>query len=220
MLTHSIINIVPTMEEGRLVRLAFTARSADDKGHSAEIDVDLADLYPELEGYTDVELTPVCMAIAAARNLFASLDVNVGVQATPVMVPPPPVVRAALTDHQTRTIWMGEIDNNVALVMTAFTRFQMEYEMREDAALVYKAKGYTGDPTTLISRFADNVGISYRACADLVIGQAIQLRGAVAALGDLRMDKYRLLAAPSLAAAETEFNRIIHEIALIAGSLP
>jgi hypothetical protein len=114
---------------------------------------------------------------------------------------------------------MGQIDSTVAAVYAQFTRFQMEYEMREAAAAAFKKSGYVGEPTDWIKIFADNTGISYRACTDLILSQAAQLRGAIALLGAYRMNKYKVKNAATIEEASLEFDKIISDVTALARSL-
>lgn len=229
MIAHDITNITPTLDDtGRLVRIQFTATASDGAGNAESLAVDLSGGFPLpaagyimaeasdgsmhatalCAAYTSDEITALCWKITDERNIFPHMDSAVMSQTTPVFAPSS-IAPVELSDLQKKTIWMQQIDNNIAFVTERFTRFQLAYEQREAAAKAFKAAGYSGDPTSWISRYADNVSISYRAAADLILSQAGQLRAALQQLENLRMDKYRVMNAATIADAETEFNTII-----------
>jgi hypothetical protein len=123
---------------------------------------------------------------------------------------PSPVPPA--TDWECKAVWIRQVDNSVAAVFSKWTRFQMEYEQREKAALAFKNSGYAGAPSLWITSFAEPVGLSNRVATDLILAQAQRLRKAIEQLGVQRMSKYRILNAASIAEAETEFNMIINAV--------
>ncbi|GJH00214.1 hypothetical protein [Paraburkholderia terrae] len=112
-----------------------------------------------------------------------------------------------------------KIDARVAAVYSNWTRFEREYELREDAARTFKAAGYAGDPGQWVSAFATSAGMSNQQAADLIIAQADQLHAALAALGALRMRKYEVLNATTPEAAQTTYDQIFASINTIAEGL-
>lgn len=226
--TYNYTSIAPSESGigGQSITISFTVEASDEFGNTASENVtgvgglppptDIAE-GETIPPYTDAELEQICKAIAVEKNVFTHLDTKLSVQRTPTYTPPPPP--APMTDDEKKTVWMAQIDTNVAAVYSQFTRFQMEYEQREKAAIAYKAAGYTGDPTIWLSAFADSNGISYKMCADLVLSQSDQLRGAVTRLGEYRMNKYKVKNAATIEEAETEFNTIVANIAALARSL-
>jgi len=97
---------------------------------------------------------------------------------------------------------MVKIDDAVAARIERSTRFSMEYEQREAAAEAFKNNAYKGDPGEWVTRFATNAGMNNTAAADLILQQANGLRAALKELGSLRMDKYLVQQAESLAEAQ------------------
>lgn len=116
-----------------------------------------------------------------------------------------------------RTALAAEIDEAVASVLAPKTRFAMEYEAREAAAIAFKAAGYPAkDVPDRVAEFALPAGLSARAACDRILVQAGQLRAAQGALAGLRMRKYEILRAASdeaAVAARDAIKRAIDEIA-------
>lgn len=121
-------------------------------------------------------------------------------------------LKAAIAMHE------AQIDDAAAERINASTRFAMGYEQRESAALTFRAAGYEGDPTTWVSRFAGNVGMTNRAAADLILSQAAVLRAALAELENLRMDKYLVRAAKTVDQADEIAFGILAAIAAVITS--
>lgn len=107
------------------------------------------------------------------------------------------------------------IDDAVAARITTATRFAMGYEQREAAALAYRARGYQGDATVWITRFATNVGMTAQAAADLILAQAAGLRAALEELEALRMDKYLVNAAKTVDQANAIAAGVMDKIAAV-----
>jgi hypothetical protein len=126
----------------------------------------------------------------------------------------------APSETEVRQRWADSVDKTVEMISGQFTRFQMEYVEREAAAKAYIESGHTIDPTTWITRFADNNGMGYPETATLILQQADACRSALMALGELRMDKYLVLRAPSMHAAQAEYDRIITACFAIDKDLP
>lgn len=220
--TYAYTNIVTSLDEtGVITQISFDATASDDLGNTAtKSDTSKGTFSPPADttvGYTDTELQNICAGVAQNDGVIADLDFQVTIKRTPIYVAPPPP--APPTDDEIKSLWMTQIDGNVASVYSQFTRFQMEYEQREKAAQTYKDAGYTGDPTVWLTAFADSNNMTYQDCADLVLSQASNLRNAVQTLGQYRMDKYKVKNAATMADAETEFNTIIDNIATLARSL-
>ena len=94
-----------------------------------------------------------------------------------------------------------------------------EYKAREADAIAYKAAGYTGTVPARVDGFATPAGMTAKAATDLILGQAAQLRGALAQLSDLRMQKYAVNRAATEAAALAVYNSAMATIAGIAAAL-
>ena len=91
------------------------------------------------------------------------------------------------------------IDEAAANVYGRFTRFDQEYVVREEQALAYKAAGYAGKVPRQVTAFAVPAGIEPRQAADTILQQAAMLHGAIEQLGELRMRKYEVYAAATVA---------------------
>lgn len=216
---YSITDVSPTLGGNVLIEISFKITVSDDIGNTVAEDVIDIGSYPppaSEDGYTEEELIAICGEIAGERNIYVHLDNLIGIKQTPVYIPSPPPV---LSDDEKKTLWMAQVDVNVASVYNQFTRFQMEYEAREAAALAFKNAGYSGDPTVWVTSFADSAGLSYQIAADVVLSQANNLRAALSSLAELRMDKYRIKNSTTIAEAEQEFNLIVNSVAAIAREL-
>lgn len=115
--------------------------------------------------------------------------------------------------------YVNSIDARVAMIYTNWTRFEREYELREDAARAFKAAGYAGDPGPWVSAFATSAGMTNQQSADLIIAQADQLHAALATLGAQRMRKYEIARAADIAGAQATYAEITASINTIAGGL-
>ena len=111
------------------------------------------------------------------------------------------------------------VDSYIAAIYGKFQRFDNEYKEREAAALAFKAAGYVGDASILITGFASNTGMTPTAATDLVLSQANTLRGAITSLGVLRMDKYLITMATTAAEAQAIHDGIIAQVDVIANAL-
>lgn len=87
---------------------------------------------------------------------------------------------------------IDSIDNTAAQYLAKWTRFTSEYEVREAAALEYKANNYQGDASIYITGFATAAELDLRTATDLILQQANQLRSTLANMSALRMRKYEL----------------------------
>lgn len=91
------------------------------------------------------------------------------------------------------------IDEAAAQVYGRFTRFDQEYVVREEQALAYRAAGYAGEVPRQVAAFAAPAGLPAQQAADTILSQAAMLRGAIEQLGELRMRKYEVYAAATVA---------------------
>lgn len=112
-----------------------------------------------------------------------------------------------------------QIDAAVLAIYDRPMMLSMEYEAREKAAADYKAAGYTGAAPAWLSSFATPAGMEPRAAADLILSQALQMRGALDSLGALRMRKYEVQLASTEADARTAHTDIMIQIAAVAAGL-
>lgn len=167
--------------------------------------------------FTEAELTDICMARAEVKHAFFALNASLRMHLMPEYKPP---VIVPPTDSEMRALWAKQIDASVRLVSDKFTCFQMEYVEREAAATTYKESGFTSEPSEWITIFADSAKIPYPTAAQLILNQAVALRAAIKDLGDLRMQKYRVLNEETQEAAKAEFERIIEAIRVVEENLP
>ncbi|MEZ2310885.1 hypothetical protein AB6809_29995 [Paraburkholderia sp. RCC_158] len=112
-----------------------------------------------------------------------------------------------------------KVDARVANVYAAWTRFQQEYLMREQAAAAYKAAGYAGDVSPWISSFATPAKLSNQDAADRILAQADGLNGALEQIGAQRMRKYEIQGALTAQAAQAVYEDILIQIDKIAATL-
>lgn len=169
-------------------------------------------------GYTDEEVAAFAEQLAQERNAYVTLQLRLENMAiVPLEYVPPPV--HVPTDADRKKDWADQIDSYVAFVYGRYTRFQLEYELREAAAQAYKNAGYSGQADDMIVRFATNTGLSSQAATDLILSQSANLRGAVRALGNLRMDKYKVIGAATLELAESQFDVTMSAIKTVDESL-
>lgn len=244
MIEYQIENVTPTLVDDVLFSVSFTLVGVEGDLRE-EIHFRTPSSLPDREQpYVQDDYIELAGSIALAVGLYDVMVVRIEeakkslvvvppieppldpplpieepIEPPPPPIPPTPTTTPTITTLEQKTKWMTQIDNTIALVYNQFTRFQMEYELREAAALEYKNGDYTGEPSMWLKSFADNTGISYRQCANVVLSQADKLRGAVALLGILRMDKYKVLSAPTLEDAQDVYNVIQSKIKNIAGGL-
>ena len=212
-MTYRLTKIEPRVDaENRIIAIAFDVELVTND--VVTVVRPIVEFYAEplaaLTTFTVEQLTALCDVVVANKGLDQP---KVPLVVVPASIPVPP------TDAEQRNMWMASIDNTVVAVTSRFTRFEREYGKRLIAANAYKAAGYLGDPTTWITRFADNTGITYQVCADLIISQAADYDAAEEMLSDLRMDKYKVLNAPTIEAARVIYDSIISQCNAIAGSL-
>ncbi|MGR6981219.1 hypothetical protein ACUHGC_07415 [Testudinibacter sp. P27/CKL/0425] len=91
-----------------------------------------------------------------------------------------------------RSDLIASIDSTAASISATWTRFTVEYEQRETAALVFKQQNYEGDPGIYITGFSSAAGLDNKTATDLILRQAYGLRQLQAALSVQRMRKYEL----------------------------
>lgn len=126
------------------------------------------------------------------------------------LVPIPPIPPYCHWQPETRTVSEPDIaslhadaakmiDDAAALVYGRFTRFDQEYVAREEQALAYRAAGYAGEVPRQVAAFAAPAGLPAQQAADTILSQAAMLRGAIEQLGELRMRKYEVYAAATVA---------------------
>lgn len=222
MTTYTIKHINPVMSAGVLTAIGFMlVASADGYQEDTSFNGPCSSEKVPADGYTQGDLKAKCNEIADELGLRKTLDDRIKVRrdrdaaaAAAAAVPPP-----AISDTEKRLMWFDQVDNTIAALQSKYTRFEQGYMLREAAAHAYVDSGYTIEPSDLITRFADNVGMTYQAAAALILSQAATMRPALIALENLRMDKYLIVRAPTIDAAQAEFLRIINEANTITAAL-
>lgn len=99
------------------------------------------------------------------------------------------------------------------------TRFEVEYQLREQQAREYKAGGCKGDAPAQVAAFAVPAGKTPCEATDIIIAQADKLRVAMGKLGALRMRKFELKTLPTAAEVDKRAAEILAEIKPIADKL-
>lgn len=99
------------------------------------------------------------------------------------------------------------------------TRFQPEYELREQQARDYKADGCKGEAPEQVAAFAKPTGKTACEATDIIIAQADKLRAAMGRLGVLRMRKFELETLKTAEEVNKRVAEILAEIQPIADKL-
>ena len=99
------------------------------------------------------------------------------------------------------------------------TRFQPEYEVREQQARDYKAGGCKGEAPLQVAAFAKPAGKTACEATDIIIAQADNLRMVMGKLGALRMRKFELKGLKTATEVEKRTAEILAEIKPIADKL-
>ena len=99
------------------------------------------------------------------------------------------------------------------------TRFQPEYELREQQAREYKAGGCKGEAPEQVAAFAKPAGKTACEATDIIIAQADKLRAAMGRLGVLRMRKFELETLKTAEEVNKRVAEILAEIQPIADKL-
>lgn len=119
----------------------------------------------------------------------------------------------------TRKRLSGEIEAKALAVFTKPVTLARVYEVREQQAIAFRDAGFVGEPGEYIKNFAEPAGMTYQDAANLVLQQAANLRPAQDQLEALRMRKYEVLRAPTVADAEAIAAEVMAGIATIAASI-
>ena len=99
------------------------------------------------------------------------------------------------------------------------TRFQPEYEVREQQARDYKAGGCKGEAPMQVAAFAKPAGKTACEATDIIIAQADNLSMVMGKLGALRMRKFELKGLKTAAEVDKRTAEILAEIKPIADKL-
>lgn len=111
------------------------------------------------------------------------------------------------------------INNLVDEAYRHVTRFQPEYEVREQQARDYKAGGCKGEAPMQVAAFAKPAGKTACEATDIIIAQADNLRIVMGKLGALRMRKFELKGLQTAAEVDKRTAEILAEIKPIADKL-
>jgi hypothetical protein len=112
-----------------------------------------------------------------------------------------------------------EINDLVDKAYRHVTRFQPEYEVREQQARDYKADGCKGEAPLQLAAFAKPAGKTACEATDIIIAQADNLRMVMGKLGALRMRKFELKGLKTAAEVEKRTAEILAEMRPIADKL-
>jgi hypothetical protein len=118
-----------------------------------------------------------------------------------------------------KSAWFKAIDAAAIAVYDRPTTLGDEYKGREAEAISYQASGYTGTVPPRIEGFATPAGLTAQAATDLILTQAAKLRGALASIADLRMQKYAVNRAATEGDALAVYIQAMTSIAAIAAAL-
>jgi hypothetical protein len=129
--------------------------------------------------------------------------VAAGNTATPVTAPTLAQVTAQLA---------AQIDSLVAFIYSNWARFQAEYDARLAAAQAFAAANYAGDPGPWVDAYATAAGITQTVAAQNIIAQGAALDSALQTLGGLRMQKYGILSAATVEAANAAYASLVAQI--------
>ena len=99
------------------------------------------------------------------------------------------------------------------------TRFEAEYQLREQQARDYKAGGCKGEAPLQVAAFAKPAGKTACEATDIIIAQADNLRMMLGKLGALRMRKFELKGLQTAAEVDKRTAEILAEIKPIADKL-
>ena len=99
------------------------------------------------------------------------------------------------------------------------TRFEAEYQLREQQARDYKSGGCKGEAPLQVAAFAKPAGKTACEATDIIIVQADNLRMVMGKLGALRMRKFELKGLKTAAEVDKRTAEILAEIRPIADKL-
>ncbi|MEJ7804296.1 MAG: hypothetical protein WKG03_00015 [Telluria sp.] len=221
MIEYQIVNVMPRLIDGNLFSISFTALAVDGELRESTHFNTPASLPERVRPYTDADFLELAGRIAYSTQLYTDLSAKIEAKRVAMLLPPPaapaPIDRNDTASQQAALV--QSVDEIIGTITDKYTRFMMAYTAREAAAIAYKASDYTIDPTELITRFADNVKVSYPTATAIILGQADKLRKAVVDLDNLRMDKYLVERAASLDLARAQYDRIVRAANEIARTL-
>lgn len=104
------------------------------------------------------------------------------------------------------------IDNKAAEIYNIWTRFEIEYTARRDAALKFKEANYEGDPGIYVTSFALSAKIDNKTATSIILQQADLLQKVQDDLAAIRMRKFELKRAETLEQLTSIYNDIMSAI--------
>lgn len=120
----------------------------------------------------------------------------------------------------TKAQFVVNIDNSCADIYHRYSRFILEYQLREAQAIAFLTPGFVGATPRQIRAFSERAGITDTAAATLILQQAAQLRELLEVVGETRMRKYEVTRAATIGDAQIAYVAIMQTIKAIEASLP
>lgn len=108
--------------------------------------------------------------------------------------------------------YVTNIDNKAAEIYNIWTRFEIEYTARRDAALKFKEANYEGDPGIYVTSFALSAKIDNKTATNIILQQADLLQKVQDDLAAIRMRKFELKRAETLEQLTDIYNDIMSAI--------
>jgi hypothetical protein len=137
---------------------------------------------------------------------------------TSVLIEPVVDVPVVFDLNAHKALLAASVDDYISAIYSRFTRFDMEYVKREEAARAFIADP-TGEAGVWVEAFSTNAGIPVDTAAQLIIQQAGQLRNALEVLGSLRMKKYGIFKATTKEDADSVKEDVFAAVEVIAKTL-
>ena len=88
--------------------------------------------------------------------------------------------------------YISNIDSKAAEIYNIWTRFELEYTARRDAALKFKEANYKGDPGIYVTSFALSAKLDNETATNIILQQADSLKKVQDDLAAIRMRKFEL----------------------------
>ena len=111
------------------------------------------------------------------------------------------------------------IDNAVGTIYGKFNMFLQEYNLREKQALAFAEANYEGAVPPQINAVAVPTGITPKQATDSVLTEAQNLKIALEALGELRMQKLAIDNMDHVDVINTHRDNVLQQIATVAEQL-
>lgn len=205
---------------GAIQTVRFTVTGTDSETGAAATSAPDYAVINAPAGAPDDSLPARCAETREYAHAKSQVDAQLSSAGTPRAAPTPPTPPVIITDAEQRQVWVAAVDDTVAFMQSRVTRFQLAYTRREAAATAYRDSGYTIDPTTWITDFADPAGLTYPVAADRILAQAAAYHEALEQFEKQRMRKYLILNAADQKAAALAFQSIMAECEAIYKELP